>query len=93
MCPGASEYVLGSPLFPKATLSLPGEKTFTIDAEGVSDTNCYIRSAELNAKGFTRNYLKHEELVGGGEFRLVMDSVPNRERGIHLEDFPYSYSK
>ena len=93
VCPGASEYVLGSPLFPKATLSLPGEKTFTIHAEGVSDTNCYIRSAELNAKGFTRNYLKHEELVGGGEFRLVMDSVPNRERGIHLEDFPYSYSK
>ena len=80
-------------MFPKATLSFPGEKTFTIDAEGVSDTNCYIRSAELNAKGFTRNYLKHEELVGGGEFRLVMDSVPNRERGIHLEDFPYSYSK
>lgn len=93
VCPGASEYVLGSPLFPKATLSLPGEKTFTIHAEGVSDTNCYIRSAELNAEGFTRNYLKHEELVGGGEFRLIMDSVPNRERGIHLEDFPYSYSK
>ena len=27
----------------------------TIHAEGVSDTNCYIRSAELNAEGFTRN--------------------------------------
>ena len=93
VCPGTSEYVLGSPLFPKATLTLPGEKIFTTYAEGVSDANCYIRSAELNAKGFTRNYLKHEELVGGGEFRLVMDSVPNIERGIHLEDFPYSYSK
>lgn len=93
VCPGASEYVLGSPLFPKATLSLPGKKTFTIHAEGVSDANCYIRSAVLNGTESTRNYLKHDELVDGGEFRLVMDSIPNKERGIHQEDFPYSYSK
>lgn len=93
VCPGASEYVLGSPLFPKATLSLPGGKIFTINAEGVSDTHCYIRSAGLNGTELTRNYLKHKELVDGGDFHLVMDSIPNKERGIHPEDFPYSYSK
>lgn len=93
VCPGASEYVLGSPLFPKATLSLPGEKTFTIHAEGVSDANCYIRSAVLNGQEFTNNYLKHSELTGGGEFRLVMDSIPNKERGVYQKEFPYSYSK
>ncbi len=93
VCPGASEYVLGSPLFPKATLSLPGKKTFTIHAEGASDANCYIRSAVLNGKESTRNYLKHTELVEGGEFRLVMDSIPNKERGTNQADFPYSYSK
>ena len=93
VCPGASEYVLGSPLFPKATLSLPGEKTFTKHAEGVSDANCYIRSAVLNGQEFTNNYLKHSELTGGGEFRLVMDSIPNKERGVYQKEFPYSYSK
>lgn len=92
VCPGTSEYVLGAPLFPKVTLSLPGGKTFVVDAGGVSDNNCYIRSAELNGADFTRNYLKHDELLKGGEFRLLMDSVPNKERGIRLEDFPYSYS-
>lgn len=92
VCPGTSEYVLGAPLFPKVTLSLPGGKTFVVDAGGVSDNNCYIRSAELNGADFTRNYLKHDELLKGGEFRLLMDSVPNKERGIKLEDFPYSYS-
>lgn len=92
VCPGTSEYVLGSPLFPKVTISLPEGKTFVIDAEGVSDNNCYIRTAELNGVDFTRNYLKHDELLKGGEFRLLMDSVPNMERGINTEDFPYSYS-
>lgn len=93
VCPGASEYVLGSPLFPKATLSLPGGKTFVVTAEGVSDENCYISSATLNGNIFSHNYLKHEEIAGGGEFRLMMDSVPNKERGTKPEDFPYSYSK
>ncbi len=92
VCPGTSEYVLGSPLFPKATLSLPGGKTFVVNAEGASDDNCYIRSAELNGTDFTRNYLKHEELLKGGEFHLLMDTVPNKERGINADDFPYSYS-
>lgn len=93
VCPGASEYVLGSPLFPKATLQLPGGKTFVVNAEGASDENCYINSATLNGNLFSRSYLKHEEVVGGGEFRLMMDSVPNKDRGTKPEDFPYSYSK
>ncbi len=93
VCPGTNEYVLGSPLFPKVTLALPGEKTFVIHAEGVSDKACYIRGAALNGQDFTRNYLRHDELLQGGEFRLTMDSVPNKERGIGREDFPYSYSK
>ncbi|WP_418698075.1 GH92 family glycosyl hydrolase [Bacteroides sp.] len=93
VCPGASEYVLGSPLFSKATLSLPGGKTFVVNATGASDEACYIRSATLKGKAFTRNYLKHEDLLQGGELRLLMDSVPNKERGINREDFPYSYSK
>lgn len=92
VCPGTSEYVLGSPLFPKVTISFPKGNTFVIDAEGNSDKNCYIRMAKLNGVDFTRNYLKHEELLKGGEFRLLMDSVPNMKRGINTEDFPYSYS-
>lgn len=93
VCPGTAEYVLGSPLFPKAVLSLPDGQTFTIRAEGVSDAACYIREAQLNGTGFTRNYLRHEELLNGGEFVLQMDSVPQTERGTKPEDLPYSYSR
>ena len=56
VCPGASEYVLGGPLFNKATLSLPGGKQFVIHAEKASEDNCYIRSATLNGKNFSHNF-------------------------------------
>lgn len=93
VCPGTSEYALGSPLFSKATLSLPGGKTFVIRAENTSGDNFYIRSATLNGNDFSRNYLKHEELLQGGEFRLIMDRLPYKGRGMCVGDAPYSYSK
>ncbi len=93
VCPGSLQYALGSPLFSKATLSLPGGKTFVIRADQASDACRYIRQATLNGQEFTRNYLTHEELMQGGEFCLQMDSVPNKERGTRPSDLPYSYSK
>lgn len=93
VCPGTGEYALGTPLFSKATLSLPDGKTFVIHADSVSSVNRYIRSATLNGQDFTRNYMTHDELTQGGEFHLQMDSVPNTERGTGEADFPYSYSK
>lgn len=90
---GQKTYVMGSPLFAKSVLSLPGNKQFTVTADGASGDNCYIWSAELNGSGFNHNYLKHQELMDGGELHLVMDSIPNKKRGIMPEDFPYSFSR
>lgn len=93
VCPGTSEYALSSPLFNKVTLSLPNGKTFVIRADNPSGNNFYIRSVTLNGKEFSRNYLKHEELLQGGEFSLIMDHLPCKSRGINPIDAPYSYSK
>ena len=92
VCPGTGEYVLGSPLFDKATFSLPGGRTFVVHAKGNSPSRPYIRRATLNGREFTRNYLTHDELLQGGELVLEMDSVPNTLRGTQAEDLPYSYS-
>ena len=93
VCPGTGQYVLGSPLFDKATLMLPDDRTFVIRADGNSPRNCYIRRAMLNGQELTRNYLTHDELLQGGELVLQMDSVPNTTRGTQPADFPYSYSQ
>lgn len=93
VCPGMPEYAVGSPLFEKVTLHLPEGKTFVVSAPDNAVNRPYISNASLNGAGFTRNYLKHEELTKGGELKLQMDSVPNIQRGTQPEDFPYSYSR
>ena len=92
VCPGVPEYAMGSPLFPKLTLHLPGGKNFTVKAEGNRPAKRYIGKALLNESEFTRNYLTHRELTSGGELVLWMDSVPDSRRGTQKEDLPYSYS-
>ncbi len=93
VCPGKPEYVLGSPLFKKATISLPNGKKFTIDAQGNDAKNVYIDNAQLSGKPFTRNFLTHKEIVGGGTLKLKMADKPNTSRGTKNSDLPYSMDK
>lgn len=93
VCPGTTEYVIGSPVFPKMTIQLENGKKLIIEAEGNSDENVYIQSATLNGKPFTRNYLEYDELMNGGIIHYKMGNKPAFERGIKKEDRPYSYSE
>jgi predicted alpha-1,2-mannosidase len=91
--PGASQYVIGSPLFNKMTLHLENGKTLTIEAKGNSSENVYIKSATLNGKEYTKNYFDHDVLMKGGEIVYEMSSKPNQTRGVTPEDFPYSMTE
>ncbi|GHV51325.1 alpha-1 2-mannosidase [Bacteroidia bacterium] len=93
VCPGSNEYVMGAPLFKKATLLLEGGKEFVIQAPANSNENIYIQSASLNGKNYTKNFLKHADLTAGGELYFQMGEAPNTGRGVGNEDFPYSFSK
>ena len=92
VCPGTDQYVLGSPVFPRATIDVGGGRRFTIVAHHQSPENVYIQSATLNGKPFERNYLRHEEITGGGELVCQMGPTPNRQRGTGLEARPFSLS-
>ena len=84
-------YVLGSPLVNHATLRVPGAgKTFTIVAENNSDRNIYVQSVTLNGKPLTRSWIKHAEIVAGGELRFRMGSEPNKKWGSAPGDRPPS---
>lgn len=91
--PGKPEYVIGSPLFKKMTITLPTGKKFTVEADGNSNANRYIESAMLGGKNFTRNFLTHKEIVGGGTLKMKMSSKPNLKRGTKQSDLPYSLDK
>ncbi|TWT97838.1 Glycosyl hydrolase family 92 [Botrimarina colliarenosi] len=93
VCPGTDEYVLGTPLFPKATIANEGGEPFVIEAPGVSSENRYIQSADLNGEPLSRNFLRHLEITSGGYLVLNMGPEPNRKRGVADEDRPFSLSR
>ena len=92
VCPGTDQYVLGSPLFPKMTVTFENGKQLEIVAENNSTENIYIQSATLNGVPFTRNYLTYGELTAGGTLHYVMAPEPARSRGTTPADWPYSLS-
>ena len=92
VCPGTDQYVLGSPLFPKVTITLENGKKFVIEAAGNSHDNVYIRRATLNGKVYTHNWIRHEDIMNGGVLRFEMSSQPAYERGILDGDKPFSLS-
>lgn len=93
VCPGTDEYVVGAPLFKKATLHLENGNSLIIHATDNNKKNMYIQTMNLNGTEYKKNYLRHEDLLKGGNINFQMGSQPNLNRGTEEESFPYSFSK
>ena len=92
VCPGTDQYVLGAPLFKNATVHFENGKTLEIKAPQNSCTNLYIKDMKVNGAEYSKNYVTHSLLQNGGVVDYVMSDTPNIERGIGMEDAPYSFS-
>ena len=90
VCPGTDQYIIGAPYMPYLKLQLENGRTFEIKAPGVSDTNRYVKQVRLNGQPYTRTYIAHSDLMAGGTLEFIMDSKPNKKRGLAAEDKPYS---
>lgn len=78
VCPGKDEYAIGTPLFDKCAITLQNGNTFTIKSKGAGDGLCYIQEAVLNGKKLSRPFLRHAEILAGGELVLKMGDRPNK---------------
>ena len=87
---GLPYYVIGSPLFDKVEIALDNGNTFKVVAENNSKENKYIQSATLNGKPYTKTYFSHEDILSGGELRLVMGNRPCHTWGVGEGDVPPS---
>ena len=92
VCPGTDQYVLGTPLFPKATIHFENGKKLEILAPGTDDAHRYIDRMKLNKRIYTKNYITHKDLQDGGRIKFQMSERPNRSRGTADTDAPYSFS-
>jgi predicted alpha-1,2-mannosidase len=93
VCPTTDQYVLGAPLFPKATLHLPGGHDVVLNAPANSTDNRYINRLTVNGQDYSRNWLSHSELVKGATLNFDMAPQPNKARGTQPGDAPFSMSK
>ena len=93
VCPGTDQYVLGSPVFGKATITTEEGRQFVIEAENNAPDHVYIQSATLNGEPLDRNWITYDEITRGGTLHLVMGPEPNLERGTSKQAAPFSLSK
>ncbi len=93
VCPGTDEYVLGSPIFKKATITMEDGRKFIIQANNNSKENVYIQSVSLNGAGYTKNFIRYSDIVSGGILKLEMGDKPEKTRGLKAGDKPFSLSK
>ncbi|EZH73470.1 alpha-mannosidase [Aquimarina atlantica] len=91
--PGVNQYVIGSPLFKKATITLENGNEFVINAPENNQENVYIQSASLNGKTYHNSYLDYEVIQQGGHLDFKMTSTPNKDWANSNDEVPYSLSK
>jgi len=93
MAPASNEYIIGRPFLPRATLVLPNGKRFTVVADGLDEAHPYIAAASLNGQPLARAFLRHDDILAGGELRFTMQAEPNRAWPGPNAEQPYSMSR
>ncbi|MBP6799346.1 MAG: GH92 family glycosyl hydrolase, partial [Luteimonas sp.] len=69
---GAPEYAIGSPLFARADVALENGRTLSVVAHGNAPENVYVQSLRVNGRPWTRTWLPHAEIAGGGTLEFTM---------------------
>jgi len=92
VAPGSNEYVIGRPFVDRAVLNLPNGKRFTVVTDGLSDAHPYIGRVSLNGAPLDRSFIRHEDIMTGGELRFTMQAKPNKAWATQKASRPYSIS-
>ncbi len=92
VCPGSDEYVIGAPLFEKATIHLENGNKVEINSPNNNHNTRYIDNMKLNGEDYTKNYFRYSDLIKGAKIDITMSEEPNKERGVNKSDAPYSFT-
>ncbi len=82
--PGTDLYAIGSPRWEKAKIKIGPpykEATFTVIAHNQSRKNIYVQSATLNGEPLNSPFLRHGQIISGGELVFEMGPKPNESWG------------
>lgn len=79
--PVDKDYIITTPLFEKSVIHLENGKTFTIIAPE-ADKKKYISEIYLNGKEINDYKISHEDIMKGGELRMILSNVPVIENEV-----------
>ncbi len=88
--PVSGNYVLGSPLVERATVSLAKGKQLEIEVKRRSPKDIYVQRFSLNDQPQERAWFHHSEIVAGGRMVFEMGSEPNLAFGSSTAHLPPS---
>ena len=88
--PGVGGFLLGSPLFPSATVHLAGGAALVIHAPEASLDNRYVRELRLNGTLYHRTWIAWNDVKNGAILDFVLSSTPDPTWGAAAEDAPPS---
>jgi len=74
--PAKDVYVIGSPMFDRATLRLSGGD-LVVSAEGAGPDAVYVQSVTFDGTPWTEPTIPHATLAAGGELHFVMGTEPS----------------
>ena len=69
---GSAEYVIGTPLFTKATLHLSNGKDFVISAPNKTSECIQVKTVKLNGKPIKDYKITHQQIMSGGVLEFKM---------------------
>jgi predicted alpha-1,2-mannosidase len=74
--PGIPEYAFGAPRFDDIQLALPNGHSLHITAKGTEAGNIYVRQVMLNGVVLKTPFLRHDQLLAGGNLVFEMMAHP-----------------
>jgi len=70
-------YLIESPWFKDINMTINGNRTLRITAEGLSDDSYYVQGVKINGRQWDRNWFEHEDvMVEGGSIEFKMGKQP-----------------
>ncbi|MFC6646513.1 GH92 family glycosyl hydrolase [Granulicella cerasi] len=89
--PVSGNYILGAPLFDRATVDLGGGKFLCVEAKRVTSSDAYVQGVSLNGKPQRRAWFHHREIAQGGTLVFTMGAEPSATFATAPEDAPPSF--
>src|SRR5208282_1819580 len=75
--PGVGGFVIGSPLFPEATIHLGNGSTIEIQGQPASPANPFVQNLKLNGRNYESSWISWSALSNGAALNFKLGDKPS----------------